>query len=249
MELDYHRATFKLLQCQPLLSKRAQKKMTALEKAIGFSLPESVVEWYSLEGAVEWLQLTDSLLSFDPFDIDQNAKILKKSNRSTTKWVVGVYDSGVGYAIFLPSKSDPLVQCIETDGFLVDNGDEWSARSFSGFVFTCCWYNIASSKQSIAGTTKSFSPGSFDKLIELFDEGPRVMRGDVPPTFRNSFTGEQLVSNRFYFFFFCPSGMLHLVSADDPTSSETEVKWTLYSNEGHTLQNLASQLQSRGILV
>ena len=54
--------------------------------------------------------------------------------------------------------------------------------------------------------------------------------------------------NRFQFFFFCPSGMLHLTSRNDPTHSGTDVKWKLASPDESALVDLASQLRKRGIL-
>jgi hypothetical protein len=224
------------------------RQLASLEKAIGTRLPESIREWYSLKDAEANLCLQDILLHFEPFGIDQNAKTLKQTTRSHYRWIVGAYSSGVYFAVDIPGEPDAIVRMIETDGSYVDDADEWSNRPFSAFVFACCWHKLQQSRKSIAGVVPSFFPGMIDMLIDLFDEGPRVMRGDAAHEHRNPFTGEQMLITRFRFFFFGPSGMLHLRSQNDPTTSETEVKWQLSSPDEPTLKALASQLRNRGIL-
>ena len=51
MELHCHQATFKLLQCKPIVDGKAVGQMASLEKAIGVRLPDSIREWYSLKDA------------------------------------------------------------------------------------------------------------------------------------------------------------------------------------------------------
>jgi hypothetical protein len=250
MELQYHRTAFELLQSEPVFSRKAGKQLDSVQKAIGFPLPQSIREWYSLEDAVERLQLLDEAYSFEPFGIAHNAKYLKKAaHREHHTWVVGAYPSGVCFAASFPGEQDPLVRCIEPDGSYIDDADEWTNRTFSAFVFTCCWYNLLHSRKTVAGTAPNFSPAQLDMLIELFDEGPRVMRRDAAPTRSHPITRERGIPvYRFQFFFFSSSGMLRLLSQHDPTVSQVDVKWELSCPDEPTLLTLTSQLKARGVL-
>ncbi len=251
MELKYHRTTFRLLQCEPVVSKRAVRELGSLERALGVPLPASVREWYSFEGAVERLTLPEEEFGFDPFSISQNAKGLKRASaRTQYHWTVAAFPAtGVYFATSFPGDPDPIVHWRETDHSLVDHGSEFSERPFSAFVFACCWHNLQERSATISGVEPAFNPPLLDMLSELFDTGPHVMRGDAPQEMPHPFKpGERLALTRFQLFFFGPDGMIHLSSRENPTISTTEVRWALSATDEPAVQALAAQLKHRGII-
>jgi hypothetical protein len=249
MALEYHRTAFRLLRCEPVVSKRAVRGMDSLERALGVRLPASIREWYALEGAVEWLSLPDYPMGFHPLGIAQNAKGLRRAApRPQYHWAVGEYPSGVCYLAPFPDDPDPLVRCWETDGSAVDDADEWCERPFSAFVFACCWHKLKDGATTISGVERSFDPPQLDMLMESFDAGPHVLRGDAPRERTHPITKRAWMPPRFQFFFFGPEGLIHLRSLDDPRLSTTEVGWELSDTDESAVQALAFKLKRRGII-
>ncbi len=246
--IEHHTTVFRLLRDEPIGSKRAVRELDSLELALGISLPASIREWYSLDGAVERLSMPEENMEFDPLGIAENAKALRRAPQSQYHWAVGVYPSGVCYAAPFPGDPDPIVRCWETDGSPIDHADEWCDRPFSAFVFACCWHRLKGDAVSLFGTEPSFDPPHLDMLMESFDEGPHVLRGDAPRERRNSFTGHGMVVTRFQFFFFGSEGLVHLRSREDPRVSTTEVRWELSGTDESTVQALASRLKQCGVI-
>lgn len=258
MNLQYHQPTFRLLQCEPVFSKKALQKLDSLEKALGLPVPASIREWYSLENAIDLLSLDDCyedcyrcFSRSDLISLEDNVKGLKKmAPRSSYGWTIVVWSSGVWYGTGCPDDPDPLVRLIETDGSYLDNADEWCNRPFSAFVFASVWNCLEETMPSDGGTDSTFHPAQIDMLIDRFEEGPRVMRGDAPAEQPNPFTKKEGLYRvrRFQFFFFCSEGMVRLHSFDDPTDGETEVEWTACSHDEATLDEFVSQMENQGVL-
>ncbi|MDY3555834.1 hypothetical protein R5W24_004980 [Gemmata sp. JC717] len=249
MLFDNHRTTFRLLGREPILLSSAARRLAVLERTIQVDLPAAVREWYSLEGASELLTLEGDLY-FQPWTIEENTKNLRQRLREQRPlwWVIGDYSSGVCFTAELAAGIDPVVHCLETDGSVIDSGDEWSERSFSAFAFTCCWHQRQEGTVSLFGTEPSFSPPHLDVLMESFDEGPHVLREDAPRERRNPFTDQRMVATRFQFFFFSPEGLVQLRSREDPRVSTTEVRWELFGTDKSALQALASRLKQCGVI-
>ena len=111
------------------------------------------------------------------------------------------------------------------------------------------WQPRAKIASAISGVEPSFDPPRLDMLLESFDVGPHVWRGDAPRERRNPITGQDGMSvTRFQFFFFGPEGLIHLRSRDDPRVSNTEVHWELTATDEPAVQALAFKLKRRGII-
>jgi hypothetical protein len=251
MTLDHHHTTFRLLRREPVLSRPAVRRLAALERALRVELPVALREWYSLEGAVQLLDLNDDLLHFEPLTIEENAARLKKSLEKgwPLSWMIGRYSSGVCFSAAFPTGPDPVVRCVETDGSFLDDADEWCDRPFSAFVFGCCWHRLKEGAAAVSGVEPCFEPPHLDMLMESFDAGPHVLRGDAPRERSNPITGQGgMPVTRFQFFFFGREGMIHLWSREDPRVSTTEVRWEVSCADEPGVQALASGLRSRGII-
>jgi hypothetical protein len=143
VQLKYHRDAAKLLPRMPRFSKSSEELVEQREQQLGIRFPESVREWYSLEGAVQLLeQYSNDDLAFpieelaEPFDdwygggpkdfLSERLLLFMHENQGVCNW-----------AIRLDSGPDPAV-VVEVD---TAPDAKWLACTdhFSTFVWCQIW--------------------------------------------------------------------------------------------------------------
>ncbi len=143
VQLKYHRDAANLLPRMPRISKSAAELVANRERQLGIRFPESVREWYSLDGAVQLLERysnDDDAFSVEelgkPFDdwygggprdlLSENLLIFMHENQGVCNW-----------AIKLDSGPDPAV-VVEVD---TAPNAEWlpCTDRFSSFIWCQIW--------------------------------------------------------------------------------------------------------------
>jgi uncharacterized protein (TIGR02996 family) len=161
--LRYHRKTFALLGEKPVLSKVNVRKIERWESRCGASLPLSVREWYSLEGAEQRLASED--FSCIPLS----------GRRQPGIWFpVGYWDSGGRSGVRLDAGEDPPIWWNEA---------ERESESFSAFAFQRVWSKLTCadalySESDLWGAWEDYGP--VDSTFPLLQaEEPAFDRRDV----------------------------------------------------------------------
>lgn len=132
MELKYHQKTFNLLNQQSQFSQESLLKLEASSKEKDIVFPASIVEWYSLESAIEILGQNsndDHFVKIDDFGKDtEDQELLAEGlllfmveNQAVCQW-----------AIKLDNSDDPPVLAKDVDS----KAWELCAEKFSTFVWT-----------------------------------------------------------------------------------------------------------------
>lgn len=130
--MPYHTATFRLLNSEARTSPTAQAHVLETERRLGRSLPPSVREWYSCEGALE--TLAEHSNQDPPVALKDLAVVewqslsllpIRHENQGVCTW-----------AVALDGSADPPV-FVEVDS----GGKVWRllAPSFSAYVYSCVW--------------------------------------------------------------------------------------------------------------
>jgi hypothetical protein len=179
VKLKYHQATFDLLDERPLLSKPALRRINGWERYHKVSLPASIREWYSLEGAEDRLRYGDPatrILQDDPLrkKLREVAKQFRTREPGSFKgFPVVPGEEDMAFYARLGRAADPLVH-------IVWYPDKWGVTegSFSVFVFCWVWDNFACHRPaarnlSLVAVEPTFSAMELDFLIDHFTEGPR----------------------------------------------------------------------------
>lgn len=176
MALKYHHALFALLEQEPRLSEGALRKLEEQEQAQGVRFPESVREWFSLEGVGElFAGLTNSDELVGPAEL----KIIAHDGRLLLH--VATENQGVYYW---------FVDCNGSDDPPVlddDNGIDWddqenfdfshvtwrvSSYSFSSFIFAMLTGTRFGQGFRLSATDSSPAPDVLASLRTDFLEGP-----------------------------------------------------------------------------
>lgn len=132
MELKYHQKTFDLLNQQPQFSQKSLSELESVSRGKGIIIPASILEWYSLENAIEILSQNsndDHFIKIEDFGKDtENEGLLAEGlllfmieNQAVCQW-----------AIKLDNSDDPPVLAKDVDS----KTWEFCAEKFSTFVWT-----------------------------------------------------------------------------------------------------------------
>jgi hypothetical protein len=139
----FHAKALSLIPGRPSRSASAAAAIEARERALGIKLPESVREWYTLDGAVEMLRTYSNA---------DRPESIAELGRNEPDWyglgprdgladslLIFMYENqGVGvWAVELNGSDDPLVQVNVDPG----HGEGWKpcASSFSEFIYCQIW--------------------------------------------------------------------------------------------------------------
>lgn len=130
--LRYHAEALRLAQVEPRLAQDAASVLAAVETRIGRALPDSVHEWYALEGACELLDRfsnADPAVTLQKLGTGADAKSgfleFRHENQGVCRWAISLHGS-----------DDPPV--------VVNYGDACEtyvpcASTFSQYVYVCVW--------------------------------------------------------------------------------------------------------------
>jgi len=130
--MAFHTATFRLLKYEPRISTTARIAVGDAENRLGFSLPSSVRDWYTHDGAIQILYENSN--QDPPMAVEDFAMVqwqsrtlipIRHENQRVCTWAVAIDGS-----------EDPAV-FVEVDS----GGKEWQlvAPTFSAYVFSCLW--------------------------------------------------------------------------------------------------------------
>jgi hypothetical protein len=138
MRLKYHQTTFALLGKSPRLSRRAPKILEKRERELGFSLPASVREWYSLDGVIPIL--------FEHGDGDPPVRLQELGDprdlRLGVLRILAADQGAVRWYVCLDGSDDPPVDVVRQEAG--DEGDPLidrpgrrrrAADRFSDFIY------------------------------------------------------------------------------------------------------------------
>jgi hypothetical protein len=255
VKLKYHQATFDLLDERPVLSQAALRQIEAWERRHKVSLPASIREWYSLEGAEERLRYGDSttgILQDTPLrkKLQEVAKQFRtREPGSFTGFPVVPGDEETAYYARLDRAADPRVHSCWYPY-------EWGSPatgSFSGFVFRWVWdhftcYRPAARDLSLFAVEPTFSPMELDYLIDHFSEGHHQFAFRGRREMRNPFTGEirKVYPRRFHFF--DRTARVRVSCQGNPAREETEARWEIHGNSRDALFQAALRLWPCGTL-
>lgn len=225
--LGYHRAVCDLLGIPPILSPPAIRLLEQRERACGITLPPSVREWYSLDGAVDLLvkySNDDHPVRLeelgDPAEVAQGYLCVEVENQAVVGWFVR-----------LDGSDDPPVY---------DNNDQWWAEDLSQVD----WHLVS----------PAFSHFVFDQIAHYFVGGwwnnARLPALDRPPTPEDlaylgrayrigpitddgGGTGRYRLFNKF--------GLIYIVTFRDESTGELRAEWSI---EGHSQEALCELARS-----
>jgi hypothetical protein len=172
MRLNYHQATFDLIEREPAFDVAAIAALDQCETAYGFSFPASVREWYSLKGSIEILREYGN--QDNPLTLDEMQE-LANDRQSFHGWrdylglnVLPIMDENQSvalWAVHLDSSEDPPV-------LVLDDDEEWKpwARSFSEFVTGWVWHYLYKLQDcALLAYDQPLSPEDRAFLMSTFD--------------------------------------------------------------------------------
>ena len=150
--LKYHQATFDFLGERPVFSQKQHDALKALERYLNVQLPESFLEWFSLENAESYIALIDDVLPVSRFRVNvlpgEQQSIIEPDSmrhwRNRDKYhldknllvFIEEHQRAFEWAIDLHGRADPRVW---RDWF--GRGQRWvpCSETFSQFVFSRVW--------------------------------------------------------------------------------------------------------------
>jgi hypothetical protein len=231
--LRYHQATFDLLGAEPVVSADALRQIEECERRCRAHLPESLREWYTLEGVTH--PSMPSVLGhpvFLPRLLREFAALQNLPRRSSPVCLGIDYRHYVSlYHVSLKAGPDPPV----TDA----QGKRQVSPSFSRFIRECVWDRLlGQSPLSVLFAHKevAFGPVALDFLVEHFKEVPR----DGPPVG----AGEDAANapNSRQFRFHRPSARVYVTALGEPEVGECRVCWKLAADSEGDLMELLRQV-------
>jgi hypothetical protein len=184
MELKYHQATFDLLGTKPRVSKRALRLIERREAALGITLPASLREWYSLQGA-EAILLEHSnddrpvpLAELGTaHEVRHGVLKFQDENQGVAAWYVrldGSDDPPVDVESELYRGDSPETEDEDDPDPLAWAGWRPSASHFSAYIYShVLAYRGRREDQAIAKLLRQ------DGADVTFDEQGRIVRVDV----------------------------------------------------------------------
>ncbi len=138
IELKYYQSTFDLLKLKPRILESNVDLLKRQEKKLGRHIPESVIEWYSLEGSIDLMRkysnddYPEEVHSFKIIEIEEGEVIsIMTENQAVCEWVLKIDDS----------KDPPVL--VKVDGSLGHKG-KWQIYSnhFSEFIYSIVFDHI-----------------------------------------------------------------------------------------------------------
>jgi len=174
MELKYHQKTFELLNLQPRFSQGAYLKLENLKTEKDIIIPASILEWYSLENAIELLSQhsnDDYFVKVEDFgkpsytneDLAAEGFLLFMiENQAVCEW-----------AVKLNNSDDPPVFARDVDV------KKWElcAEKFSTFVWTLAfdWSRFRQmGSYLLYANAEPIKESEISELQNLFQEEPRT---------------------------------------------------------------------------
>ncbi|MCI0457281.1 MAG: hypothetical protein L0Z62_09910 [Gemmataceae bacterium] len=235
VKLQYHQETFDLLDEEPVLSADALKQIGRCEQQCGNTLPASVREWYSLEGAEDRLTVAvdDGEMRFTPLAVLLKAFASwwaprRKRGAKRVFVICNVGSTGRGSRLILNGQRDPPV---------TDFPEELTRRPFSCFVRERALDRLTAPRalacylhEGVAG------PAQIDYLLEHFREARR----NGPSPSRDPRTGEPFMvwACRFY----SRTAVIHITARGDPTREEGVASWDISADSTEELYDLLKRL-------
>ena len=167
--MKFHTATLKLLGSEPRSTGTSESLLREAEDRLGFSLPPSVREWYSLDDAIEILAKYSN--DDPPIPIREltvlewgSDKLLpfRNENQGVCTW-----------AIMLDGSEDPPVY-VDVDS----GGREWQllVPTFSAYVYSCVWDYSRVFRQLglVQAQSMPLTPSAVETLSATFTEELRT---------------------------------------------------------------------------
>jgi len=163
----FHKATFRLLGAEPIVSAAAESEIQVAERRLGMRLPASVREWYSHAGGIDLLRRfsnQDCPIPLREFLIveweAQRLVPFKNENQGVCVW-----------AVDLDGSDDPPV-FVDVDS----NGTRWTMQcsTFSAYVYSCIWDHVFVFDQLglVEAQNDPLSPETETELAAKFAEQP-----------------------------------------------------------------------------
>lgn len=179
--MKYHKRTFALLGLNAVLNPKAEASISKAERRLGYRLPASLREWYSLEGAERILNRfarCDAPIPLRKFGVqcaeedeseellawDKGYLIIRFEEQGVCKWGVELNGSNdppvaVSYRV-TPYDSD-------------EQGWTRATDTFSHYVYNCVWDGQALSRKWLAEAENGpLSNIALETLREEFVTGP-----------------------------------------------------------------------------
>ncbi len=176
MQLKYHHKAFDLLQREPAISDYALQLLAQVEQQRNIGLPSSVLEWYSLDGAVETLSLYGN--SDRPVPLEHLGK-------TEQDWYgVGSRDFvSEGFLLVLTENQGVCHWAVELDGsedppvvVEVDSAPNvvWQpyADTFLTFVYTRIWDWQPFAYSALSAQDQPLDQGDLAVLRQQYREAP-----------------------------------------------------------------------------
>ncbi len=224
----------RLLNTQFVLSPLAIEGLDEFTRSTGRVLPAAITSWYSIENACKMIELdTDGEdveyspgYAENPTSWDLNVANLLKHGPANQRWWISAYDNCVGYAAELTDGDDPAVNCIETDGSII-NGALGGIR-FSSFIFERCWSKAVHERfPSFRHEQAQIGPKQLRAFSKTRIEGVHLRQASAPRSWKSPYidaTGDVI---RFRYYFVGDDHLLRVESIDDPSKRRKEASLTV----------------------
>jgi hypothetical protein len=258
VKLKYHQATFLLLDEKPIISARAVKEIDRWEKRSGLKLPAALKEWYSLEGAEEWLQRIQKRFVAVPL-------------RSLFKGLENPWGPPGGPLLLRIGQLDfvayftRIVRSADPPVLMVWDSMDIDQDRFSIFVFRAIWGGLNGAdfiKNEEGGNLSSpkdtCGPMEFDFLQEHYYLGLHEVfehhQGVNPFTKklidvyrlrkkRGKRSSEETSGpDRHDYHFFLPGKRIMVRCFGDPTTGERPASWTIGADSSEKLRDVTQHI-------
>jgi hypothetical protein len=228
-KLSYHRATFELLEREPLLSDGDQQILAEWERTHPYRLPLAVREWFTLQDAVALLggAPTGSEWAAGLGDVLRGFEALRSSPPTERKLLcfVVICQGVTLYDLELDGSEDPYVVVVDCGQELTEPPRE----RFSTFLFSQFWPGLPGFRYTLRANDRAFGPMELDYLIENFTEGPRSSCREGETWYR----------------FFNAVGRISVTKPGEATS-EGRARWDIMANSEESLYAVAKQVWGCG---
>ena len=174
MKLKYHQKTFELINQQPRFSQESFLKLESLTREKGIAIPASIVEWYSLDNAIEILRQNSNDDHF--VNIEDFGKPSRKNEDLLTEGLLLFMIENQGickWAVKLDNSDDPQVLAKD------DDSKTWEhcAEKFSMFIWTLAfdWSRIhQKDSYLLCAGAEPITQNDLFELQRNFQEEPRT---------------------------------------------------------------------------
>lgn len=177
MTLRFHAETFALLPSRPSISESSVKLLTDRERSLGIRFPESVQEFYSLEGAVELLRRYSN--DDQPCPLERLGEPWEDWYGAGRRdfvsqgllWIMTENQGVCNWAVMLDGSNDPPV-VVEVDSAPYETWQSF-ATSFSVFIYCQVWDHVGRGV-SCSAQEQSLRQADLDFLKNEFDRRPKT---------------------------------------------------------------------------